>query len=258
LLENDLNLLKTSALECGSIAKRFFQCDPKVWDKADDAGPVTEADLAVNVYLGKALRTARPNYGWLSEETDDDEARLECERVFVIDPIDGTRAFIAGQETWAHSLAVVENGEPVVAVVYIPMKDLLFEATKGGGARLNGMPIAPSDIDDIKMARVLTPKRTLQPEHWKNGDIPQFDLHFRSSLAYRLSLIASGEFDAMITLRRTWEWDIAAGTLLVTEAGGTMTDRRGAMPRFNNPVPMIDGVVSASQTLHKSLLNRLA
>jgi len=258
LPETDLQLLIDAAKESSKIATKFFQSDPQVWEKSDDAGPVTEADLAVNTYLEGVLRTERPDYGWLSEETEDDCKRLEKSRVFVIDPIDGTRAFIAGRDMWAHSIALVEDGVPVAGVVYLPVMDLMFEATIGGGARLNGQPITPSGVSDLDAANVLTAKVSAKPEHWKDGTSPEYTSHFRSSLAYRMALIANGEFDAMLTLRGTWEWDIAAGALLVSEAGGLVSDRRGNALQFNNAKPMVDGVLAAPATLHKTLLSKLA
>ncbi|MGB3280066.1 MAG: inositol monophosphatase family protein, partial [Pseudorhodobacter sp.] len=110
-LNADLDLLVSAALEAGSIALRYFKREPQTWEKGDGAGPVTEADLAVNTMLAQRLRAARPGYGWLSEETPDNTARLAARRVFIIDPIDGTRAFIDGQDSFAHSLAIAEDGK---------------------------------------------------------------------------------------------------------------------------------------------------
>ena len=116
----DLALLEQAAREAGAIALRFWRQSPQVWDKPDGAGPVTEADLAVNAHLERLLRGARPDYGWLSEESPDDPARLAAEHCFIVDPIDGTRAFIDGQVGFSHALAVVRRGEPVAGVVHLP------------------------------------------------------------------------------------------------------------------------------------------
>jgi len=147
LPESDIDLLNRVAIKSGEIAMGFFQDDPEVWEKGDEAGPVTEADLAVNAYLQETLQTERPNYGWLSEETEDNADRLHTKRQFVIDPIDGTRAFIEGAKDWAHSIAIVENGVAVAGAVYLPIRDQMFAATKGGGATLNGSPITVSSTD---------------------------------------------------------------------------------------------------------------
>jgi len=258
LPENDLRLLKEAARTSGEIACRFFKSAPQVWDKPEDAGPVTEADLAVNTHLQDMLLSARPEYGWLSEETEDTTERLNKSRVFVIDPIDGTRAFIAGRETWAHSIAVVENGVPVTAIVYLPVLKQMFTASIGGGAFLNDQPLIPSANADMASAKILATKPTMQASNWHNNQLPPYEQHFRSSLAYRLALVAEGAFDAMLTLRGTWEWDIAAGVLLVREAGLLATTKRGSDILFNNSKPMVDGVVAAYPALAKDIVHRLS
>ena len=254
--ENDLELLTVAAQRAGDIAKAYFQQDPDVTYKPDGAGPVTEADLAVNAMLEETLRSARPRYGWLSEETEDNTARLATARQFVIDPIDGTRAFIDGSKDWAHSLAVVEDGTPVFAVIYLPVRNLMFAASKGGGATLNGGPISVTRAP-VQDPTVLATRSNFEPHFWKDGEAPPVKRAFRSSLAYRLALVAQGRFDAMVTLRQSWEWDIAAGALIIAEAGGAVTDRFGAPLQFNNPHPQVPGVVAGANGLHADLLARL-
>lgn len=244
----DLDLLIATAKASGDIARRFFESDPKIWDKGGGAGPVTEADLAVNEHMAHALSGAKPDYGWLSEETEDDTSRLATSRQFIVDPIDGTRAFIDGGKDWAHALAVVEAGEPISAVVYLPMRDLMFAAGKGSGATLNGAPLHVSTKQDLDGATLLSNKASFADHHWANGAPPcGLTRHFRSSLAYRLCLVAQGRFDAMMTLRPSWEWDIVAGALIIAEAGGTATDQKGARLRFNNPHPQVDGVLAGGR-----------
>ena len=243
--ETDLDLLISAAQTSGEIALRFFQDDPQTWDKGGGAGPVTEADLAVNEHLAQTLSAARPDYGWLSEETEDDTSRLQTQRQFVVDPIDGTRAFIEGSRNWAHALAVVEHGQPVSAVVFLPARGLLFAASKGGGATLNGVSIKVSQKADMFGATVLANKPSFRDEKWADNEPPKGLIRdFRSSLAYRLCLVAQGRFDAMMTLRPSWEWDIVAGALIVTEAGGTATDQHGLDLLFNNSHPQVNGVVA--------------
>src|SRR5215217_8656764 len=137
---DDLELLRSSAVAAGIIASSFFRRDVKSWTK-ENASPVSEADILVDRYLASSLLHARPTYGWLSEETADNPSRLDCERVFVVDPIDGTRGFLRGEDSWTVSLAVVENGVPVAGVVYAPVRDEMYDACAGGGARLNGVPL---------------------------------------------------------------------------------------------------------------------
>lgn len=253
---DDLSLLITAARDAGKIALRHWQKAHEVWDKPDGAGPVTEADLAVDRMLRRTLTQARPDYGWLSEESIDDGSRLSRETCFVVDPIDGTRAFTAGEQDWAHSLAVVRNGVPVAAVIYMPARHNLYAAASGSGAVLNSTPISASARTDFVDAHVLLARPTLAAENWKT--VPTLRRAFRSSLAYRMALIAQGKFDAMITLRPTWEWDIAAGALIATEAGARVTTRTGAALRFNNPTPQTDGVLCTAPGLHSQIIDQLA
>lgn len=240
----------------GRVATSFVGTTAQSWDKPGGAGPVTEADLAVNTYLERSLRMARPDYGWLSEETEDSPERLTRDTVFIIDPIDGTRSFIEGSRTWAHSVAVAHKGVVTAGAIYLPMRDLLYTAAKGKGAWLNGAPLTASSADRLLGSNVLATKATLAPEHWPDG-VPEFDRAHRPSLAYRLGLVGEGRFDAMVTLRPTWEWDIAAGALIVQEAHGTSTDRTGQPLRFNTPGAQLDGMVAAGSALHGPLMRAL-
>ncbi|MEM8979517.1 MAG: 3'(2'),5'-bisphosphate nucleotidase CysQ [Pseudomonadota bacterium] len=253
----DLDLLTEAALEAGKIARGFFQENPKTWEKDAGAGPVTEADLAVNEMLEQTLRDARPDYGWLSEESADGAERLDQTRIFTIDPIDGTRAFIEGSRSWSHSLAIVENGQPVAAVVYLPMMDKLYTAQRGKGARLNGDAMQVHPNMQVKGAKVLANKSNFRAELWQQG-VPPVEQAFRSSLAYRMCLVAEGRFEAMLTLRPTWEWDIAAGLLMISEAGGKSLTRQGQKPVLNNPYPTIDGLLAGNEGLVTQLQAALA
>ena len=253
----DRDLLIEAALEAGRLARRLATRDLEVRDKGAGQGPVTRADLAVDAMLRETLTAARPGYAWLSEETPDTPARLTADRVFVVDPIDGTRSFIAGEPTWAHALAVVEAGVPVAAAIHLPMKDRLYAAALGAGATRDGWPIAPSDRTELEGAEVLATKPNFRDEHWSGG-APPVARRFVSSLAFRLALAAEGRFDAMLTLRDAWEWDVAAGVLLVTEAGGRATTRGGAALRFNNPHPKVAGVIAGGAAVHAALASRLA
>lgn len=254
---DDLALLSEAAEAAGRIALRYFGRGPETWDKGGGAGPVTEADLEIDRMLRSELRRARPSYGWLSEETEDGPERLEAERVFIIDPLDGTRAFLNGEENFAHSLAVAERGVMTVGVVHLPKLGHVYAAARGKGARRNGAPIRPTAAARLDGATMLSPKNNFAPEHWRGG-VPALRRHFRASLAYRLCLAAEGRFDAMMTLKDTWEWDIAAGTLIASEAGAVVTTRHGTAPVFNNAVPMLPGIVAAGRVLHAAILDRLA
>ena len=254
--ESDLDLLITAARAAGKVAQAHQGGDLQIREKDDGAGPVTAADLAVNELLEDQLRAARPGYGWLSEESADPGIRRDHDTVFIIDPIDGTRSFIEGARSWAHALAVVRHGEVTAAVVYLPMLDRLYAAQRGAGATLNGAPIRAGARADLNGAEILAARPALEPRHWPGG-LPDVTRVHRPSLAYRLSLVAEGRYDAMLTLRPSWEWDIAAGSLLLEEAGAKVTDRQGGALRFNNPTPQSNGVLAANGPLHAALLKRL-
>ena len=211
---------------------RYFKANPTVWDKGGDAGPVTQADLEIDAMLSKHLKGARPNYGWLSEETDDDPARLQDDTVFIIDPIDGTRSFIQGHENFAVALAVAHKGEVRDAVVHMPAKNITYSASLGAGSFKNGERLSSAKTPALKGARILTAGATLTSPDWKHR--PQIERHFRASLAYRFCLVAEARFDGMMTLRDTWEWDSAAGALIATEAGAKVTQKTGEPALYNS------------------------
>lgn len=251
--EPDLSLLIDAARAAGEIACSYTGPEARRWDKPGGAGPVTEADLAVNDMLEDRLRSARPDYGWLSEETEDNSERLSRDRVFIIDPIDGTRAFAEGQQSWAHSLAIAEHGVVTAAVIFLPMRDRLYSAARGAGAALNGSPISASKNRDLEHAEILATRPNMEAQHWRRGAVPHFRRAYRPSLAYRMALVAQGRYDGMLTLRPSWEWDIAAGDLILQEAGAICTDRRGGALRFNNKRPQVNGVIAAGRPLYDRL-----
>ncbi len=254
--EDDLVLLLEAARQAGAIASRHFRTELQVTDKGAGQGPVTNADLAVDRALHDILLTARPGHGWLSEETADTPDRLDRPRVFIVDPIDGTRAFVKGEAHFAISVALAEEGRVVAGVVHLPEMGLTYAARLGAGATLNGTPLCGSGCCGVEGARILAARRQMEPALWPGG-VPPVSRHFRSSLAWRMCLAAEGRFDAMLTLRDAWEWDIAAGSLICTEAGLAVTDRRGLGLRFNNPVPQTAGVLAAPPDLHRQLMRHL-
>ncbi len=256
--EADLALLIDAAHAAGRIALRFHKAQPKVWDKGDGQGPVSEADLAVNDHLRDTLCAARPGYGWMSEESDPlgDLSRLDHQTLFIVDPIDGTRAFIDGQPGFAHALALVHRGQPVAGVVHLPALGLTYAAQAGAGATLNGAPIRASQRQAADGASALVARVAMDPVHWPGG-MPALDRHFRPSLAWRLALIGEGRFDTMLTLRDAWDWDIAASALIAAEAGAAVSDRHGAALVFNRPEARNPGVLAAGPDLHAALIARL-
>ncbi|WP_444463654.1 3'(2'),5'-bisphosphate nucleotidase CysQ [Rhodobacter capsulatus] len=252
----DLELLIKAAEAAGELALQYWKHAPKHWDKDGDAGPVSEADLAVNDLLAHILRKARPDYGWLSEESQDDAARLSCRRLFVVDPIDGTRAFLSNEPGFAHAIAVVEEGEVLAGVVHLPVFEETYAAIRGGPALLNGQPIRSADPASIQGSSLLASKVCDVATNWID-EKPDYRRFFRPSLAWRLCLVAEGRFDASLTVRPTWEWDVAAASLIATCAGAIVTDRAGASIRFNTPSAQIEGLLVGAPGLHAQYLSRL-
>lgn len=252
---DDLELLIDAARESGEIALRYWKKDPQAWNKEAGAGPVSEADLAIDRYLHHRLTTARPDYGWLSEESEDNQQRLAASRCFICDPIDGTRAFIEGNKGFSHALAVVEDGRVVAGVVYLPVPDILYAAVEDGFATRNGAVMTAREVP-IDGARVLTAKASFNPAFWKNSDVPALQQEFCPSLAWRLCLVGEAHSDSVLSLRGAWEWDIAAGALIAERAGCTVTDMRGRPMRFNQPRPILDGLLTAPPLLHAAMLSR--
>jgi myo-inositol-1(or 4)-monophosphatase len=254
-LEADLELLKDAAREAARIARRAYEEGFAAWDKPGGS-PVTDADLAVDRFLAERLHAARPTYGWLSEETLDDPARLDAQHVFIIDPIDGTRAFVKRRPNWTISLAIAEGGRPRVGVVIAPMLDELFEAVAGGGARLNGAGIRVSHRSELAGAKLLGPAEAFEGapagEPW-----PAIERDTFSSLAYRLCLVACGARDGALSPGSFHEWDIAAGDLILTEAGGRIAHLDGEGPRYNKAQPTGRGLAAAGPALFAGLLERL-
>lgn len=254
--EADLALLRSAAVAAGITALGFFRRDMKTWTK-ENASPVSEADCLVDEFLSDNLLAARPDYGWLSEETFDDQDRLNYGRVFIVDPIDGTRGFIRGEDGWTICLSVVENGEPVAGVVYAPARDELYDAFKGGGARLNGDPLVrrrhqgPGPVIPAPGAvhRLLSDAGI---EYVRGPVLP--------SLAFRLIQVATGVLDAAVARRGAQDWDISAASIILSECGIVLEDVCAGPPVFNKPetrhgalAACLDSSLKAE--LHRALIN---
>lgn len=255
-LQADAALLEAAVREAGAIAMSFFRQDPKTWDKGDD-DPVSEADLAIDRQLRDALAGNRPDYGWLSEESADDKSRLDRRAVWIVDPIDGTRAFVQGREHFSVSVALSLDGAPVLAAVYAPATEEFYAAASGGGATCNGAAIRVSDRPELRSARILT-SRGIFNRLRRQAEMPDADWFYRNSIAYRLVLAAAGRYDASVTLSEKSEWDVAAGDLIVREAGGLATDMRGRRLVYNQPLPRLDSIVAAPPGLHGDLMTAIA
>jgi len=225
----DLALLQRAGEESARLALSYFRRNPQVWEK-DGGSPVSEADFAVDRRLGEVLLAERPDYGWLSEETADSDARLGRERAFVVDPIDGTRAFLLGSKEWTISLAVVEAGRPVVAVLVAPALGVTFHGVAGEGAYAGGQRLAAGTRATLADARFASSRRYASAvEARGRGEKPRFV----ASLAYRIALVASGEVDVAIARSEARDWDLAAADLLVHEAGARLAPLGGGKLRYN-------------------------
>jgi len=250
--------MRDAALKAGEIAMGFLSAgEAKAWDKSP-GHPVTEADIAVNTYLAERLQSERRDYGWLSEETADSLSGRAQTRVWVVDPIDGTRAFMRGDPNWCVSIALVENGEPTASVIYAPVFRELYEARAGGGAELNGERISVSQQAREEGMRLITNPSLVEhpdwPEPWP--DLTVSDPKPNATL-YRMALVAAGRWDATFALFRKFDWDLAAGTLLVHEAGGLATTHLGEIFDFNRVVPAQRSMLAAGKALHPLLVRRV-
>jgi len=252
LEEAEVDRARDAVLAAGRIAMRFFGRAHERWEK----GPgqiVTEADLAIDRYLHAALRRTHAEDGWLSEETVDDRHRLERRRVWVVDPIDGTRSFAEGVPEFAVSVALLIESRPVLGFVYNPAKGELFEAVRGRGARLHGHPLRASAASSLEGARICASRFESRRRNFE-ALLPQVELVTLGSLAYKLALVAAGRFDGYVSWRRTNDWDIAAALLLLEEAGAVATDARGEPLALNRPEPLHAGILAAPPALHAALL----
>lgn len=242
----DLVLLEDAARQAGEIALSFFGGDPRTWFK-DNKSPVSEADMEVDGYLAEVLRMARPDYGWLSEEAVDNKERLARPRTFIVDPIDGTRAFLAGGDEWTVALAVVDHGRPVAGVVYCPVRRELFSAVANRGARLNGEKITVSSHNAVEGARLSGPHSIVANDKILKAGFERMP-NVRS-LAYRIALVAAGRVEVAAARGGPSDWDLAAADLLVQEAGGRLTDLNGNGVTYNKETTRHPGLIAAPKRL---------
>jgi myo-inositol-1(or 4)-monophosphatase len=226
----DALLLRNTVREAGALALSMFRTELKNWTKGASS-PVSEADIAVNELISGRLRSATPHYGWLSEESIDDEQRLAKKRVWIVDPIDGTRGYLAGREDWCISVALVEGTRPVLAAVFAPASDEFFFAERGRGTLLNGTPVDATSGTAIDISRVAGPKPLIERLVRSSGEISP---HPRiASLALRLCRVAHGRLDVAFAGGQSRDWDLAAADLIVQEANGKMTSLSGEAIQYN-------------------------
>ncbi|MBI1187145.1 MAG: 3'(2'),5'-bisphosphate nucleotidase CysQ [Alphaproteobacteria bacterium] len=247
--------MEAAAREAGALTRQHFGRAVKTWSKGA-AGPVTEIDLAVDALIKERLMTARPDYGWLSEETEDNDQRLFRARAWIIDPIDGTQAFIQGVPQYTISVGLAENGRAVAGAVYNPMTDEMFMGGEGAPASVNGRPVRASVRSELEGARMIGQPSTFKAKRWARP-WPKLEIEPRHSIAYRLALVAGGSYDAALMLGFKNEWDVAAGVAIVTAAGGVVSETTGAPLAFNRADPRVAGVVACGTGLYPSIIERV-
>tara|TARA_R110000868_G_scaffold218576_1_gene469053 strand:+ start:210503 stop:211297 length:795 start_codon:yes stop_codon:yes gene_type:complete len=258
---DDLELLKDAAKNVGPLIMKYFRTDLEVEIKPEAGfSPVTIADKEADQFLHDFLLKARPDYGWLSEEIEDDLVRLNKEFVFIVDPIDGTKPFIKGEPEFTISLAIVRNGRPVVGVVYNPAKDHMYAGAHGLGMTFNDVKIQPrADILKLEEQECLISHSEKNRGLWKAYE-GAFLMKAIGSIAYKLAIVAAGQSDFMVTLRPKSEWDCAAGHVLCEEAGLKVTNILGEELLYNQEVAdgSVDRMIVASPEVYdeiKELLN---
>ena len=253
-IETDLAVvlpqMEALARRAGDVAMSFFRRGKQTTAGVSYKGggsPVTDADFAVDRFLFEHLLRLAPSAGWLSEETADNVERLEKSSIFIVDPIDGTIAFARGDERWAVSIALIEEGRPVVEVVHAPALEQTFVAAAGQGARLNDRVITTSPRKSLEGANIVAPRGLA---HFFKSSPYGFDLAPRTpSLALRLADIASGRHDIAIAAAQSRDWDIAAADVILSEAGGVLTELEGSTLTYNRPQLDRDMLVAAPAAL---------
>lgn len=239
--------------EAGAIAMAHFQCPHARWEKAPGS-IVTEADIAIDRFLKERLPEG--DDGWLSEETTDDFERLDSRRVWIVDPIDGTRSYAAGKAEFCVSVALWRAGRMVLGVILNPATDELFVVDESGSVRLNHADVGLRPWAHGDPAALLVSGREAKEARFDRL-FAGVEVRKLGSIAYRLALVAAGRADGLVTLRRIADWDIAAAVPMAQAAGATVTDRRGRKLRFNQHRPEHDGLVVANPSLHRRLLAHL-
>ncbi len=238
------------AAEAGALALRRAGEDYRRWEKSP-GNPVSDIDLEVDKLLRARLSALLPEAGWLSEETADNADRLACHRLWVVDPIDGTRDYIRGRSGWAVSIALVEAGRVVLGALDAPAIGDRWRAVAGIGAWRNGAPVRCGTRDRLAGARV--PFDQLPREDMDLTIVPK-----PNSIALRIAMVAADEADLVATLRWGYEWDVAAATLIAAEAGAAVSDAFGAPLAFNTPSAQAFGVVVSTPGIHAAAIDRLA
>jgi myo-inositol-1(or 4)-monophosphatase len=247
-------LLEDTTRQAGELARTMQRADLRSWTKGASS-PVSDADIAANGLIEARLRVETASFGWLSEESVDDESRLGRALCWIVDPIDGTRAYIAGRTDWCVSIALVEQDRPLLAAVYAPAADEMFLAQRGSGATLNGAPLTANAGTALEAGRMAGPKPLIERALRRGADIAPYPRI--GSLALRLCRVADGKLDAAFAGGNSHDWDIAAADLIVAEAGGRLTTLAGAINRYNRKDVRHENLVAAGRDRHARIVARL-
>ena len=248
----ELDVAVRAAREAGRIVRRYYEADVEVHEKGHD-DPVTAADLEADACIKQIVLEAFPDDGWLSEETADSEERLARRRVWVVDPLDGTKEFTQQIPEFCICIALVEDGRPVVGVSYNPAADRLYAAARGRGTTCNGDPVRVSTQATLAAAQVLASRSEDTRGEWDPFK-DRVRVVLTGSVAFKLAELSRGQGDATFTLTPKNEWDICSGVILLEEAGGRATGLDGAPLVFNQPSPLRDGMIASNGVLHDALL----
>jgi myo-inositol-1(or 4)-monophosphatase len=261
MFDRELDVAQRAARAAGAIVRRYYEGTVAVdyKDRARD-NPVTAADQEADACIKEMVRGAFPDDGWLSEETRDSRQRLDRSRVWIVDPLDGTKEFIQHIPELCVCIALVEHGAPVVGVEFNPITDELFAAARGGGLQVNGRPARTSDVAEVAAARILVSRSEDKRGEW---DVfkPRVRVELTGSVAFKLALIAAGRGDGTFSLTPKHEWDICAGAALLLEGGGRITDCYGQPLRFNQERPLLPGIIATNARLFdgiRALIQELA
>ena len=239
--------------EAGELARATARGPFKKWTKGADHSPVTDGDIAVNELLRERLSPLAPGAGWLSEESHDHLPDRALPLAWIVDPIDGTRAYISGRPDWTISVALTEHGRPLVAALYAPVTDEMFSAVRGGGATHNGTRIHASGGETLAGAKLAGPKRYLDRlSSLVPLSLAQPKVH---SLALRLARVAHGKLDVAFASSGSHDWDLAAADLLVHEAGGALTDFAGRSLKYYGPLAAHGALIAAGPARHGALID---
>ncbi|MEA2649428.1 MAG: monophosphatase [Candidatus Binataceae bacterium] len=252
-LKRELTLAKKAARVAGDILRGHWRRGGyHIGSKGID-NPVTAADLEADRAIKKLLHDPFPEYGWLSEETVDNDARLKCRRVWIVDPLDGTKEFINGIPEFSVAIALVEDGVPILGVTYNPIKREMYWAARGTGCHLNTRRVRVTRTRTLKGATVLASRSETARGEWQvfHGLLK---VSPTGSVAYKLAMVAAGKGDATFTRSPKSEWDIASGAALIMEAGGVITDIKGREIRFNQPTVKLEGLIADNRILHRALV----